>query len=296
MDDCIFETVNQVEKMISNKFAILLDTKGPWIRTGELAKEVTYEHGERFKIVTDKNLVDDPKTMYIDYENLVSDVNVDNIIRIDSGVVDIRVLEKHENYLLGVAENKATIWSKRHVNLPWIPVKLPAITEKDKSDIVFGIEKNVSYVALSFTRKASDIEEMREFLYKNNGAHIKIVAKIENQEGIDNISDIIRVADAIMVARGDLGAEVPIETIPSHQMNIVAKTKRKGKKVIVATQMMESMMTMRVPTRAEVTDVFNAVLQGADYLMLSGETSVGKYPISCVKTMNRVIAEGQKYM
>lgn len=292
----VIQTAKEVEKQVGNKFAFLLDTKGPGIRTGELIEPVTYSNGEEFKVVIDKKLVDNPKTMYIDYKYLIQDADIDNTISIDSWIFDIRIKEKHENYLLVAAQNTATIWSKRHVNLPWINIKLPAITEKDKEDLLFGIEKNVSYVALSFTRKAEDIEELREFLYKNNGAHIKIIAKIENQEGINNISDIIMVADAIMVARGDLGAEVPIETIPSHQMSIIAKTKRKGKKVIVATQMLESMMNNRIPTRAEVSDIFYAAMQWADYLMLSGETSIGKYPISCVKTMNRVIAEAQKYM
>lgn len=291
-----FSAAREAERVISNKFAFLLDTKWPGIRTGELVEPVVYEHGEQFKVVVDKALVDVPKTMYIDYPNLLEDCEVGGTIKIDSWVFDSKIIAKENDHLLCVAENKATIWSKRHVNLPNVRVKLPWLTQKDKDDILFGIEKNISYVALSFTRKAADVEELREFLYKNNGAHIKIIAKIENQEWIDNISEIIRVSDSIMVARGDLGAEVPIETIPSHQMNIIAKTKRKWKKVIVATQMLESMMTSRVPTRAEVSDIFYAALQWADYVMLSWETSVGKYPISCVKVMNKVIAEAQKYM
>ena len=192
--------------------------------------------------------------------------------------------------------NKFTVISKRHINLPWLKIKLPGITEKDKEDILFGIKHNISYVSLSFARSAKDLAELREFLYKNQSAHVKIIAKIESQEWLDNLSEIIRAADAVMVARWDLWAEVPIETIPSHQLNIVGKVKRKWKKVIVATQMLETMMDNCIPTRAEVTDVFYAVLQWADYLMLSGETSAGKYPIETVEVMNRIIAEGKKFI
>jgi pyruvate kinase len=295
MDD-FFNVARKVEKDISNTFAFLLDTKGPGIRTGELEEPVSYEKDEKFKIVVDKNLVDDPKTMFIDYPFLLKDVQPKRIIKVDSGLFDVKVIKKHKEHIIWQAMNKATIGSKRHVNIPWIRVKLPWLTEKDKEDILFWIVRNISYVALSFTRKAEDILELREFLYKNNGAHIKIIAKIENQEWIDNVSEIIRVSDAIMVARWDLGAEVPIETIPSHQMNIIGKAKRKSKKVIVATQMLETMMTSRVPTRAEISDVFYAWVQWADYLMLSGETSIWKYPITTVQVMNKIIAESKKYI
>ena len=209
---------------------------------------------------------------------------------------DIKVIKKYKDYIIWQALNTATIGSRRHVNIPLLKIKLPGFTEKDKEDILFGIKKNIAYVSLSFVRNAEDILELREFLYKNSAAHVKIIAKIENQEWLDNISDIIRVSDAIMVARWDLGAEVPIETIPSHQMNIIEKTKRKSKKVIVATQMLETMITSRVPTRAEVSDVFYAGLQWADYLMLSWETSVWQYPITTVQVMNRIIAESKKYI
>ena len=294
--ETFFTTVRKVEKEISNTFAILLDTKWPGIRTWELAEPVSYERDEKLKIVVDQSLIEDSKTIFVDYPFLLKDVCVKWIIKIDSGSFDIQVVKKYKDHIIWKAMNKATIGSKRHVNVPWIKVKLPWLTEKDKEDILFAIKRNISYVALSFTRKAEDILELKEFLYKNSAAHVKIIAKIENQEWIDNISDIIRVSDAIMVARWDLWAEVPIETIPSHQMNIIGKTKRKSKKVIVATQMLETMMTSRVPTRAEVSDVFYAWVQWADYLMLSWETSIWKYPITCVKVMNKIIAESKKYI
>jgi len=292
----VFSVARNVEKSVSNKFAFLLDTKGPGIRTWELQENVSYEKDEKFKIVVDKELVDDPKTMFIDYPFLLKDILLKWIIKIDSGLFDIKVIKKYKDYIIWQALNTASVWSKRHVNVPWLIVKLPPFTEKDKDDILFGILNNISYVALSFTRKAEDILALREFLYKNNGAHIKIIAKIENQEWIDNVSEIIRVSDAVMIARWDLWAEVPIETIPSHQMSIIGKAKRKSKKVIVATQMLETMMSSLVPTRAEVSDVFYAGLQWADYLMLSWETSIWKYPITTVKIMNKIIAESKKYI
>ena len=294
--ESFFSTARKVEKELSNTFAFFLDIRGPGIRTGDLEKTVVYEKDEKIKIVVDKNLIDNPKTMFIDYPYLLKDIYVGATIRVDSGMFDIKVIKKNKDHIIWQAMNKASIISKRHINLPWLKIKLPGITEKDKEDVLFGIKKNISYVSLSFARSAKDIVELREFLYKNQAAHVKIIAKIESQEWLDNLSEIIRAADAVMVARWDLWAEIPIETIPSHQLNIVGKVKRKWKKVIVATQMLETMMDNCIPTRAEVTDVFYAVLQWADYVMLSGETSAWKYPIETVEVMNKIIAEGKKFI
>lgn len=292
----VLENAREVERAVWNRFAFLLDTKWPWIRTWELKSPVSYKKWEEIKIVVDQELVKDEKTMYIDYSHIIKDLDIWNLIRIESWLLDIIVTKKWKDYLIGTAENDAEITSKRHVNLPWVPIRLPWLTDKDKDDIMFAIDHNMTYVALSFARKWEDIQELKEFLYKNGWAHLKVIAKIENQEWIDNISSIIRNADAIMVARWDLWAEVPVETIPSHQLNIIQKTKRKWKKVIVATQMLESMITNHFPTRAEVSDIFYAVSQWADYLMLSWETSMWKYPISCVKVMNKIINEAEKYI
>jgi len=292
----VLENAREVERAVWNRFAFLLDTKWPWIRTWELKSPVSYKKWEEIKIVVDQELVKDEKTMYIDYSHIIKDLDIWNLIRIESWLLDIIVTKKWKDYLIGTAENDAEITSKRHVNLPWVPIRLPWLTDKDKDDIMFAIDHNMTYVALSFARKWEDIQELKEFLYKNGWAHLKVIAKIENQEWIDNISSIIRNADAIMVARWDLWAEVPVETIPSHQLNLIQKTKRKWKKVIVATQMLESMITNHFPTRAEVSDIFYAVSQWADYLMLSWETSMWKYPISCVKVMNKIINEAEKYI
>ena len=292
----VLENAREVERAVWNRFAFLLDTKWPWIRTWELKSPVSYKKWEEIKIVVDQELVKDEKTMYIDYSHIIKDLDLWSLIRIESWLLDIIVTKKWKDYLIGTAENDAEITSKRHVNLPWVPIRLPWLTDKDKDDIMFAIDHNMTYVALSFARKWEDIQELKEFLYKNGWAHLKVIAKIENQEWIDNISSIIRNADAIMVARWDLWAEVPVETIPSHQLNLIQKTKRKWKKVIVATQMLESMITNHFPTRAEVSDIFYAVSQWADYLMLSWETSMWKYPISCVKVMNKIINEAEKYI
>lgn len=292
----VLANAREVEREVWNRFAFLLDTKWPWIRTWKLDSPVSYKKWEEIKIVVDKKLVKDDKTMYVDYPHIIKDLEVWNLIRIESWLLDIIVTKKWKDYLIWTAENDAEITSQRHVNLPWVTIRLPGLTDKDRDDILFAIEHNMSYVALSFARKWEDLQELKEFLYKNGWAHLKVIAKIENQEWIDNIASIIRNADAIMVARWDLWAEVPVETIPSHQINLIDKTKRKWKKVIVATQMLESMITNHFPTRAEVSDIFYAVSQWADYLMLSGETSMGKYPISCIKVMNKIINEAEKYI
>lgn len=292
----IIQAAKTVERAVWNRFAFLLDTKWPWIRTWELTNPVTYTKWEEIKIVVDSSLVKDDRIMYVDYPPIIKDVEIWDIVKIESWMLDIKIIKKSKDYIIWAAENDATITSRRHVNLPWIPIRLPWLTDKDKDDILFAIEHNMSYVALSFARKWEDIQELKEFLYKNWWAHLKVIAKIENQEWIDNISSIIRNADAIMVARGDLWAEVPVETIPSHQLNLIQKTKRKWKKVIVATQMLESMINNHLPTRAEVSDIFYAVSQWADYLMLSWETSMWKYPVSCIKVMNKIINEAEKYI
>lgn len=292
----VLDTAREVERSVWNRFAFLLDTKWPWIRTWELKRPVSYKKWDEIKIVVDRNLVDDESVIYVDYPHILTDLKPWNIVRIESWLLDIVVSEVKKDCLIGVAENEATITSKRHVNLPWVPIRLPGLTDKDKDDILFAIEHNMAYVALSFTRKWEDIQELKEFLYKNWWAHMKVIAKIENQEWIDNISSIIRNSDAIMVARWDLWAELPVETIPSHQINLITKTKRMWKKVIVATQMLESMIENHFPTRAEVSDIFYAISQWTDYVMLSWETSAWKYPISCVKVMNKVIAEAEKYI
>ncbi|MFA5747901.1 MAG: pyruvate kinase [Candidatus Absconditabacterales bacterium] len=291
------EVIRKVEKKIGEKFSLLLDTEGPGIRTGFLSQAISYETGDEFKIFTDEKLITaGEKNLFCDYPFLIQDVYEGGTIKIDSGLFEVTVMQKGSDYILVKAKNNFLVGSRRHINLPGVTLKLPTIGDKDKEDVLFAIKNKFEYIDMSFTRSKQDVKDLRVFLAENEGEHIKIISKIESQEGVDNVNEIIDASDMIMVARGDLGTELPIETIPGIQMNIVKKCKQKQKKVIVATQMLETMITNRIPTRAEVSDIFYAVLQGADYVMLSGETAVGKYPISCVKIMNKVIVEANKYV
>ncbi|EKD25146.1 MAG: hypothetical protein ACD_80C00113G0014 [uncultured bacterium (gcode 4)] len=288
------DVAHSVEQKIGGKFQLLLDTEGPEIRTGALEIPIEYKVGELFKIYTDESKRD-PKWLFCDYPTLVEDVKIGTLIKIDAGLLEAEVVEKWSEYIVVKSLNDFAVGSRRHLNLPGIHYNLPGITARDKENVLFAIKNNFDYVALSFTRKSDDVRELRNFLNTNGGEHIKIISKIENQEGVDNIDDIIDASDMIMVARGDLGTELPVETIPGHQMHIVKECKIKNTPVIVATQMLETMITNPIPTRAEVSDIFYAVREGAEYIMLSWESSVGKYPLECIKVMNKVIAEAEKY-
>ncbi|HRX63685.1 MAG TPA: pyruvate kinase [Candidatus Absconditabacterales bacterium] len=292
----IKEKIKEIEQKIGGKFMLLCDTEGPGIRLGNIRGSLGFKKGDVFKMCVDKKYIDEKKTIACNYPYLVQDSKVGDIIKIDAGLFDVQVVRKTKNYLYVKSLQDGVLTSQRHVNLPRKKLKLKALSKKDKEDILFCIEQNFAYVAMSFVKTAQDIRDLRNFLYDHGASHLKIIAKIETQDAIDNISEIIRVSDAVMVARGDLGTEMPIETIPGIQQYIVDKTKRKGKKVIVATQMLESMIKNTIPTRAEVSDIFSAVREGADFVMLSGETAIGKNPIECVRVVNSVIFEAGKYI
>lgn len=288
------KTVRKVEKKIGVKFQILLDTEWPQVRTGVLKTPISYIMGEKFRIVAKENKRGD-RDLLCDYPSLIKDAKIGSVIKIDSGLFDVKVIEKWSESLVVEALMSFVVGSRRHINTPGMHYKLPTLTKKDFEDIACAIKLKISYIAVSFTRSAKDIQILRNFLKKNKGEQIQIIAKIENQEGIDHIESIIDASDVIMVARGDLWAELPVETIPVHQMDIIKRCKIKNTPVIVATQMLESMISNPVPTRAEVSDIFYAVREGADYVMLSWETAVGKYPLECIKVMNKVITEAEKY-
>lgn len=271
----------------------MLDAAGPEIRTGYIETPILYVAWELFKIYIAEGHWD-PKWLFCSYPSLVDDVKIGGIVKIDSWLFEAEIVEKWSGYIVVKALNSFAVGSRRHINLPGIHYQLPALTEDDKESLLFAIKEGFDYIALSFTRTADDVQKTREFLETNGGAKMKIIAKIENQEGVDNIDAIIDASDMIMVARWDLGTELPVETIPAHQMNIVKACKIKNTPVIVATQMLESMISNPVPTRAEVSDIFYAVREWADYVMLSWETAVGKYPIECIKMMNKVIDEAEK--
>jgi len=247
-----------------------------------------------FRIYTDETKRN-PRWLFCDYPSLVDDVIVGWIVKIDAGLLEAEVMEKWSGYIVVKALQSFVVGSRRHLNLPGVHVKLPGLTERDKENVLFAIKEKFDYIALSFTRKSADVIELRNLLKANGWENIKIISKIENQEGIDNVNAIIDASDMVMVARGDLGTELPVEMIPIHQMNIVKTCKIKNTPVIVATQMLESMITNPIPTRAEVSDIFYAVREGAEYVMLSGETAVWKYPLECIKVMNKVIEQAEKY-
>lgn len=279
------DLVKKVREELGQPVAILLDTKGPEIRTGNFDEpEVLLEEGQKFTI-TMKDVVGNKEICTVSYKGLAKDVVPGDTILIDDGLVGLRVDEVNGDDIVCTVENSGIVKNHKGVNVPGVKINLPALTEKDISDIEFGISQGIDYIAASFVRKASDVLAIREVLENNNATHIQIISKIENQEGIDNIDSILQVSDGIMVARGDLGVEIPTPEIPIAQKMMIKKCNQLGKPVITATQMLDSMMRNPRPTRAEVTDVANAIYDGTDAIMLSGETAAGKYPVEAVKTM-----------
>ena len=279
------DLVKKVREKLNKPVAILLDTKGPEIRTGNFDQpEVLLEEGQKFTI-TMKDVMGTKEMCTVSYKGLASDVVAGDTILIDDGLVGLRVDEINGDDILCTVENSGIVKNHKGVNVPGVKINLPALTDKDISDIEFGISQGIDFIAASFVRKVSDVLAIREILERNNATDVQIISKIENQEGVDNLDDIIAVSDGIMVARGDLGVEIPTEEIPVVQKLMIAKCNEAGKPVITATQMLDSMMRNPRPTRAEVTDVANAIYDGTDAIMLSGETAAGKYPVEAVKTM-----------
>ena len=279
------DLVKKVREKLNKPVAILLDTKGPEIRTGNFDKpEVLLEEGQKFTI-TMKDVMGTKEMCTVSYKGLANDVVAGDTILIDDGLVGLKVEKVEGDDILCVVENSGIVKNHKGVNVPGVKINLPALTDKDISDIEFGISQGIDFIAASFVRKVSDVLAIREVLERNNATDIQIISKIENQEGVDNLDDIIAVSDGIMVARGDLGVEIPTEEIPVVQKMMIQKCNKAGKPVITATQMLDSMMRNPRPTRAEVTDVANAIYDGTDAIMLSGETAAGKYPVEAVKTM-----------
>ncbi|MGL6108129.1 pyruvate kinase [Romboutsia sp.] len=279
------DMAKKVSKKLNKPVALLLDTKGPEIRTGNFADpEVLLEEGTKFTI-TMKDVVGTKEMCTVSYKGLANDVVPGDTILIDDGLVGLKVQEINGDDIVCVVENSGIVKNHKGVNVPGVKINLPAITPKDESDIEFGISQGIDYIAASFVRKAADVLAIREILEKNNATDIQIISKIENQEGVDNIDEILQVSDGIMVARGDLGVEIPTEEMPIVQKMMIKKCNELAKPVITATQMLDSMMRNPRPTRAEVTDVANAIYDGTDAIMLSGETAAGKYPVESVKMM-----------
>lgn len=280
------DNIKSLREELEMPIGIMLDTKGPEIRLGTFKEEVVeLADGNHFTLTT-RDIVGDKDIVNISYKGLPNDVKKDDRILIDDGLIEVKVDEIiNGTDIRCIIVNGGTLKDHKGVNIPKVSINLPAITKKDIDDIKFGIENDIDFIAASFIRKAADVLEIRRILEDNDGGHIDIISKIENQEGVDNIDEIINASDGIMVARGDLGVEILAEEIPLIQKQIIKKCNIAGKPVITATQMLDSMMRNPRPTRAEVTDVANAILDGSDAIMLSGETAAGKYPIESVKTM-----------
>ena len=269
---------------------ILLDTKGPEIRTMTLkdGKDVSIKAGQKFTFTTDQSVVGDNERVAVTYENFAKDLKVGDIVLVDDGLLELDVTEIKGNEVICIARNNGDLGQKKGINLPNVSVNLPALSEKDMEDLKFGCKNNVDFVAASFIRKADDVRQVRKVLRENGGERIQIISKIESQEGLDNFDEILAESDGIMVARGDLGVEIPVEEVPCAQKMMIRKCNRAGKVVITATQMLDSMIKNPRPTRAEANDVANAILDGTDAVMLSGETAKGKYPLAAVEVMNKI--------
>ncbi len=290
----LIEMIHTLNTTKQTNLSILLDTKWPDIRTGVRDETLIVKKNQQIKIFVDQSKVNPDCDLFCDYPNILSDVTIGQEVIIDSWLLVVVVEKICTDHLVVCALTDAEIWSKRHINLPWVHISLPALIDKDKEDILFGIQAGISFVAASFIRTAENVHEIRNFLDSNGGHHIKIISKIENQEAIENLEWIVKYSDGIMVARWDLGIELPIHKLPTYQKNILDMCFVYGKPVIVATELLKSMVYNPFPTRAEVSDVYNSVIMRADAVMLSDETTVGKYPIKAIEYMKKIIVEAEK--
>ena len=284
------ETIKKVRKALNRPVALVLDTKGPEIRTGKLEtgdEKVTIEEGQTFTFVHDDILGNNTKTT-ISYKDLYKDVKPGSRILVDDGALEFEVVSIEGQDIVCKALNTARLGSRKTMNIPGVRLELPALAQKDIDDITNGIKAGFDYVAASFIRRADDVKQIRKLLNDNGGEKIGIISKIESQEGIDNFEEILELSDGIMVARGDMGVEIPMEQVPIVQKHFIKRCNEVGKPVITATQMLESMTSNPRPTRAEVSDVANAVYDLTGAIMLSGECAMGKYPIQCVETMDKI--------
>ncbi len=282
----MMDMVKNASKKINQPISILLDTKGPEIRLKDFKNDyVILNDGQEFILDTDELTLGDETRIGITYHDLAKTLKIGTQILIDDGNIDLNLIDIKGTSLICKVIHGGKVSNHKSINIPNVEIPMPYLSEVDKSDILFGISQNVDFIAASFVRSKQDILDLRNFLKANNGDDIEIIAKIENTQGIKNIDEIIEVSDGIMVARGDLGVEIPFKNIPAIQKEIITKCNEKGKLVIVATQMLESMTKSIRPTRAEISDVANAVFDGTCVIMLSGETANGKYPLEAVKTM-----------
>jgi pyruvate kinase len=291
----LIKIINDLNKKLKTSVSILLDTKGPEIRTHQFDGEVDIKKDSIVNIFSEE-ILGNSFNFSVTYPQFYEELNIGDIVYVDDGYLSLEVIDKIKNkrQLVTKAKNTHKVKSRRGINVPNVDLKMKFISEKDHNDIIFAIKENYDYIAASFTRSSQDIKDIREILKKYKNNRINVIAKIENQSGIDNIEEIIEVSDGIMIARGDLGIEIPDKTLPFIQKKIIKKCLEKGKPVIVATQMLESMQKNPRPTKAEISDVFNSVQEGTSANMLSGESASGIYPIESTKYMNKINLESEK--
>lgn len=288
-----FEIIKELNKELKTNTAILADMQGPKIRIGEIEGEIFLDEGKMISI-TDKESLSTKEELFVSYDKLYEEVKPNDRILINDGNIELKVIYTNNNKIQAKIIYGGILTSKKGVNLPDTDLQTPTLTEKDKIDLDFAIENEANWIALSFVRKASDIEKIISIIGKEKHSFMKVISKIEKPEALRNIDSIIEATDAIMIARGDLGVEIPAERVPLWQKKIIKKCIANAKPVIVATQMMESMINNPIATRAEINDVANAVLDGADAVMLSGETSIGKHPLKVVEKMQQILKNIEK--
>lgn len=287
----VVRRIRAVSERLGREVAVMMDIKGPEIRTGDLAAPIELQPGEIFDFTVkpgaDRENAEEVRSVDVNYQDLVNDIKVGDTVLVDNGLIRLEVLAKDHAHIRCRVLIPGQLSSRRHINLPGVTVNLPSFTAKDRADSLVGLEEGIDFLALSFVRTAADITLLRDFLAEQK-SKVRIIAKIEDQSAITHLDGIVRACDGLMVARGDLGIECPLEELPVIQRRAVRACLAQGRPVIVATHMLESMITQPVPTRAEITDVANAVYELADCVMLSGETTVGKYPLECVQTLDRI--------
>ena len=286
--------IKKLNEKVKNPVGILLDTQGPEIRTGDTSEIVDLEPGQLVSFTIRDEVDVETTSIRVHYDELIQSVDEGTLISLDNGLLNFKVLNKSKNQLECQVLDGGKLGSKRHVNLPGIRINLPSVTEKDKKDIAFGLKEDVDFIALSFVRDASDISDLKKVI-KNCSKKVKIISKIEDREGLSNIEEICEASDGVMVARGDLGIETDLSNLPNIQRKIMSNCAKYGVRSIVATHLLESMIENPTPTRAEVTDVANAIYEGADAVMLSGETTIGKHPIASVDFIHRIAKQTEKY-
>ena len=283
----VFADIRAESAKRSRFSGILMDTQGPAIRTGDIASPLDLKPGQKFTLTVRGEKSEEEHSVDVNYENFINDISVGDVVLIDNGNIEMKVLAKEGNKVECEVLTAGTLGSRRHINLPGVKVSLPALTAKDIKDVKLGLELGVDFIALSFVRESRDLLQLREMFEEGKPAPF-VIAKIEDQQAVLNLESIVREADGIMVARGDLGIEIPFYELPIVQRRIVKMCLRFGKPVIVATHMLESMIESPMPTRAEVTDVANAIFEETDAIMLSGETTVGKYPLKCIEVFDKI--------